>query len=211
MEIFEYVSFFLAMAGGLYLSILMKNNKRTIFLLASLFVMIVMMIVMTSTAYNYRGTNTYNEYMSKNIEILKKNKYYLGASDEAEYFPIPVSINSIENRQDTIVKKYPSTNITNITRVNTNMSFYMTLKEHELAELPLVYYKGYYAKLNGKEIPIRKSKDGFIEIPIEQSGNVEVEFSGTPIQKYSIYITLISALLLIIYIYWYNRKTKQTT
>lgn len=210
---FEYASFFLALACGLYISIVLKKNKRSIALLSSLLLMIIITITISSTAYKYRyqdiGSDLYKIYTKQNIKDIKDSFYYLGAADESEYFPTPLSITNIEKRETFIDKQYSNTKINNIKRANTDIFFDIKIDQNELLELPIVYYKGYYAQLNNQNIPIQKSKNGLIEIPINQSGKVQVEFTGTPIQKYSLYITLSSILLLCIYIYWYNRKIKK--
>lgn len=210
---FEYVSFFLALACGLYLSIIVKNDKRSMALLSALLLIMAIMIVLSSTAYKYRyqdiGSNLYEKYTKGDLKVTKESFYYLGAGNESEYFPIPVSITNIEKRGSIISKQHPDTEIKNIKRINTDIFFDIKLDQNESLELPIVYYKGYYAQINNKNIPIQKSKNGLIEIPINESGSVHVEFTGTPIQKYSLHITLISILLLCIYIYWYNRKNKK--
>ena len=61
-------------------------------------------------------------------------------------------------------------------------------------ELPYLYYCGYTVKLNGKEIKNHESKNGFVEIEINESGKIEVDYTGTKIEKAGM---IISALGLI--------------
>ena len=70
-------------------------------------------------------------------------------------------------------------------------------------ELPLIYYYGYSAidEETGKQLPISKSSDGLVKIETKDSSSIYVSYSGTPIQKYSNYISLVSSIsVLFIYI-----------
>lgn len=76
----------------------------------------------------------------------------------------------------------------------------------DFLELPLVYYKGYTATLDKEPIEVDQSENGLIQIPVDKNGKLEVWFGGTFIQKYSIYISIISILVMIGYIVKYNRR-----
>ncbi|HCO66514.1 MAG TPA: hypothetical protein DIT04_01985 [Dysgonomonas sp.] len=69
----------------------------------------------------------------------------------------------------------------------------------------MFYYAGYQAVFNEKKLPLFQSKNGLLSIPVKGTGKLEVDFKGTIIQKYSLYITLLSMVILILYIYYPNR------
>ena len=75
-------------------------------------------------------------------------------------------------------------------------------------ELPLIYYKGYAASLDGISIPVTESSQGLVQIPIDRSGRVEAYYKGTLVQKLSFYITILSIFVLCSYIFLQRRKDK---
>ncbi|BES62455.1 hypothetical protein DCPSUM001_26990 [Dysgonomonas capnocytophagoides] len=137
------------------------------------------------------------------------NNYFLGYADNLEYLPITLTTTSIEKRGEIIKKENTDTSINKIKRNRGKIEFNVNPISKDVLELPLTYYKGYTATINNANIEVTKSKNGFVEIPVNQSGKVTVEFTGTFLQKYSIYITLISIILLSIYIIIQNRKLQK--
>ena len=75
-------------------------------------------------------------------------------------------------------------------------------------EVPLLNYYGYYAyDQNGNKLKIKNGYNNIIRITNipKDSGKITVYYKGTSIQKYSIIISVISFIGLIIYIF---RKKK---
>lgn len=130
----------------------------------------------------------------------------------AEYLPGNVpNANSFfhERGNDSIRKIHASTEIEKFEREGRNISFYANQKEdRDVLELPLVYYKGYYYTEEKHIYGVQQSENGLVEIPVKYSDQIYVYFDGTIIQNVSPYISLISYILLICYIIWFNRKQK---
>ena len=85
-------------------------------------------------------------------------------------------------------------------------SFDISINSNEVTELPLIYYKGYTATLNDKEVPVKESENGLVQLPVEQSGHIQVYYGGTVIQKISYFITLAGIFATCIYIFLQRRK-----
>src|SRR5699024_8001365 len=74
--------------------------------------------------------------------------------------------------------------------------------EETKIELPFIYYAGYSANINGEELEVSESNQGFVQITIKQGqeGKVEVKYKGTLIYYISLIISVIGSIGFIIYI-----------
>lgn len=63
-------------------------------------------------------------------------------------------------------------------------------KSKEVIELPIVYQYGYHAEQNGKEIELRESLHGLLEVVSEKEGKVIITYKRTATQIISIVISL---------------------
>lgn len=144
------------------------------------------------------------------------NAYHLMGAD---YMPsvMPHPYTFIRDRaNDSIRSVRGDAEISNYKRTLRELSFDVSEPNFEL-ELPLTYYKGYEAEIqpyNGDfkifpKIPVEQSENGLIQISSQYTGHVKVYFGGTFIQHISPYITLIVAILLTMYILWFNRKSRR--
>lgn len=97
---------------------------------------------------------------------------------------------TIYKRGDSIHSTNQKTKTTNLVRNNNILSFTETTIYPDTLELPLTYYLGYTAMLNGQKIEVTESNNGLVQIPIDQSGNIKVWYEGTKLQKISWYISL---------------------
>lgn len=200
-RLFEFSSFFFALASGYYLTKVLRKTRRSLIAVILLLFLISNSIIMNATSYKKLF-----DYENSIIEQPTfENRFLLV---DLEYFPYRMSGDSlhyIEKKKHNIYKKNIDTEINNIQRIEGGMNFNISINKPDTLELPIIYYKGYYANIDDQDIKIWESKYGLIEMEVNKSGAIHVEFTGTPIQKYSIYITIISYLLLFIYMSW-NRK-----
>lgn len=67
-------------------------------------------------------------------------------------------------------------------------------------ELPYIYYHGYTAKLNNKIIKTYQSEKGFLCVDLEESGILEVKYTGTIIEKIGYIFTGVTFVVIIIYV-----------
>lgn len=204
-RIYEFSSFILAITGSYYLSKVIRFNSKNIIIIPIFF-----FLILTSIYISSWNINKYAKYGIVNLpERSLDNNFFLGYADNLEYLPIGVTTTSLEKRGEAIKKRDTDTSIKKIERSQGKIEFNISLITKDIIELPLTYYKGYAASINNTNIEVLKSKNGLIEVPVNELGKVIVKFTGTYLQKYSIYITLISSILLSIYIIIQNRKQRK--
>lgn len=214
-RLFEFSTLFFSISGGSYLCVLINKHARLKFLYPLLIILIGCLIITTSA--RYKVVRYYYTAMTSNPIMTLDNYFWFFVS--LEYFPAKLnSVDIIKEKGDKIDYKNSSTSISDIEKGNGYINFNIKTLQKEEIELPLIYYKGYSAQLYNERmkmpinLKVRQSDRGLVEIELPSNprlGNVTVKFSGTFIQKYSIYFTLISFIILIIYIYTYNRKQKK--
>ncbi len=82
--------------------------------------------------------------------------------------------------------------------------------------LPLTYYKGYQTFLVNeqgshlKKITTLKSKQSLVQVNIQESGIYETRYVGTFIQKFSLFLSLITLLTVLIHCIFYKYQKKIT-
>lgn len=205
-RLFEFSSILFALSAGYYLSRVLKKNTRSVLAISIILGTVIISIIINATAY--KKSFSLDDYLIEKPSY--ENRFFLM---NLEYFPYsmnPDSLEYIKEKGNNIYTQNIDTQISDFQRIREGINFNIKVNKTDSLELPIIYYKGYYASQHNKNIPIKESKYGMIQIPIYESGPIHVEFTGTRIQKYSIYITLVSYLLLCVYIYWYNRKNKKT-
>lgn len=202
------ISFFWAVAGSIYLFILLKTNIRRIKIgLTAVLVFTTIMIVSSSRDYYH----VFNKISIENIKPEPGNDYitYGGTSLSARV-PTPVG-QFVYERGDSVGYNNDNTHITDFARIRNVITFDVKVEKADSLELPLSYYIGYKATLNNKIIPTKESGQGLIQIPADESGNVEIYFVGTTVQKISWIISAISIIGLCVYILIPKRKRKSKT
>ena len=136
------------------------------------------------------------------------DKDYLGKGEE--YLPAKVDLDYIKDRKDVITS-------------NNNISFsYKRIKnkiivefeneyEDTQIELPLIYYKGYGAKIDDKYLNVKESDNGLVLVEIGNinKGVLTVQYIKTPIIYISRGISIISITIFSIYIFKINRKEEK--
>lgn len=198
-RLYEFASYFFAVAGGYYLALLLKSNLRR--LIAGGLVVICTLFVLMNDAKLYHDTRITEDIKR---EALPENRYHLIG---LEYLPVKVpSIEYLIERGDSVKSNH--SNISGFGRDKSVITFHADISRMDNLELPLIYYKGYTAKLNGENICVSESGNGLVEIAANKSGNIQVYYGGTIIQKLSWIITLLSILGLCFYIFLSKRKRR---
>lgn len=201
-RLFEFSTFFFAVAGGYYISHSIKSEKRLF--IAGCIVFLSTVLVMANDAKLYheiRSTRPITQPASSD------DRYHMGG---IEYIPDKVpSVDYIRNRGNKIETNKENIDISEINKNNDTISFNIQATEATVVELPFIYYKGYTALLNDNELPVSESENGLVQIPVDQSGSVKVYYGGTIVQKVSWYITIVSIFALCIYIF-VQKKRKQS-
>lgn len=199
-RLYEFIIFFLAIGGTYYLSVILRNRKQ--YIIASVGIITFTLTVFVVNNNNYKN---WQELAKSDAPhwftgvASVENEYYLGG---LEYLPVKVpSYNFIHERGDSISVQKHETKILNFTRDRGVASMEVEVASSDILELPLVYYKGYKASFNKDELSVGESDNGLVQVIVNKSGRVEVYYVPTTIQQVSWYITLISSLIFIIYIY----------
>lgn len=217
-RLFVFVSFFFAIGIGVYLAAIIKSPPSRS--LAAVFITVII-----TTALMYTDGKLYRqEVLRNNFERIQKpipkvaqakrekkpwDIYTYFRMGNLEYVPSKVpSPDYIKQRKDSVIPLHEPTTIDNFERNKGVTSVNVKIDEPDTLELPpLLYYKGYTAALNEKNISISESDNGLVEIPVNESGNIKVYYAGTTVQRVSWYISLISILIFVSYIL-YSRKRK---
>lgn len=202
---FEIATYLFAIGAAYYSYRFVKTRRNRLIAATIILVGIMGTIYIEST----NCLKKYNEQYHFTNEVSSDNLYCQGT---LEYTPAKVpSYEYMEDRRDSVGTNYANTQVSKLTRNKGITCMEVKIEEKpESIEVPLFYYKGYSAKLNNKYRPISESKNGLVQISdIDESGEVCIEYTGTILQKISPIITIISILLMCVYIYR-NRKNKST-
>ncbi|EGK00999.1 6-pyruvoyl-tetrahydropterin synthase-related protein [Dysgonomonas gadei] len=203
----EFSSFSFAIAGGFYLSQIVTSQRNRI---VTCTVVIILSFLSTINYINHfereytegKVSPWEEEYLTEEPTI--HNSYYIIGG---EYLPAKVpSIFYIHDRGDSISVNNADSKISRFKREDTILKFTVNIAEADSLTLPLIYYKGYTALLNNKDLPITQSTHGLIQIPVNETGNVKVYYEGTIIQKVSFGISILAIFALCIYILIQRRK-----
>lgn len=200
-RLYEFSSLFFAVAGGYYMAMLLKNNKR--FAVGTLFITALIFISIASFSTHFKEMRQDQVVVEKAIA---GNNYHLGG---LEYLPNNVpSVGYIDQRGGAVKSSDGAIlNVQNFTKNKGVTSFDFTNNNVEVLELPLIYYKGYRATLNGADLSVSESINGLVQIDINSTGHIESYYAGTLVQKLSWFISLATVLFLVMYIC--NKKNKK--
>lgn len=204
-RLYEFVTFFFAIAGAYYVFCLLRTRKQFYVIASVVIVFAVVTIVVNNNSYQYWQSKTRAaapEWFTGVPSV--ENEYYQGG---LEYLPTSVpSYHYLHQRGDSVKPQLSTTEIISTNRDGNVTRVQLSLALSDKIELPLVYYKGYKAILNTRNVEVSESKYGLVEVSIAESGNLTVFYSDTLVQKISWYISLVSALLLVVYIWFYRKK-----
>jgi len=196
-----FVTLFFSVSGAVYLSVLLATVKRkTLFIL---FFSLFTLVSFKTDSSTYRQLACKGHTVTVTDKIIKENVRTSGL----EYLPSKVpSKKFLEERGNIIDKENDSIIVSEITRNKNIFSFSVNTEGTGDIEFPLIYYKGYKAVLNGNDLKISESDNGLIQLTVNQSGDINVWYDGTIIQKVSVYISLISLVIFVVLIFISNRK-----
>lgn len=186
-----------------------KIIKKCFKIFAFVFLFINICIFMYAPGIKDNGDNTYSE----NIENFENN-IYLGCYD---YISTSFDLHNITDQTDNFhIKVYE---LFNEIKNNQNLNIKQQKNEYildingndEYVSVPILYYKGYSAKINNEKLEIKKDGNGLLSIKIPSGNNeISIKYTGTIIQYISIIISFIGILIFISY-YIYSIKKKSNT
>ncbi len=207
-RILLFSTFFLSIIAGINISIFFVNNN-----LFKLFIVILISIICSQMCINKVVDTNFIFDLSYLYETDEIENIYVFSQQCAnyEYLPVKARTPYIQSRKDNVVVLLGDAKISNEKKDGTNMQFDIeNNKSESILELPYIYYLGYNIKLNEKEIRYQESDNGFISItiPKENSGTIQLKYTGTMLTKISIAISIIGTIGFIIYIINQRKKEK---
>ena len=148
------------------------------------------------------------------IENIEENQRFSAYCATFEYLPSKAfnNINYIANRNQEPIIQTGNCNITESNKNKLDIIFNVNnVTEETKIELPFIYYAGYSANINGEELEVSESNQGFVQITIKQGqeGKVEVKYKGTLIYYISLIISVIGSIGFIIYIIIVESKRRK--
>lgn len=210
-RLFGFSSLFFAIASGYYLSQILRTTKKQ--LIGSIIVFAVFVFTYTiidNDAYSYNERRGYKYTVGKDTPLREQLQMHSKKDSllvywrvaEGEYFPTKLSsFGYIWSRGDTVKSKNTTTSISGFRKNKGITSLDVDIYIADSLELPLVYYKGYAAEIDGKRIPVSESSKGLVQIPVYKQGHVKVWYNGTIIQRISYCVSIISIVILCLYIF----------
>lgn len=137
----------------------------------------------------------------------KLDNYYISMG---EYTPTKVNLNYINNRGNIIT----SNNNIELSHETINNKIVINFKnnyDNTVLELPLLYYKGYGAKIDNTYLKVQESDNGLVLVSINgiKQGTIIVEYIKTPIIYISRGVSLISITIFGLYLYKIKRKDEK--
>ena len=142
------------------------------------------------------GTYIYIDHLEEpQIDITNiNNEKCMG--NEKEYLP-EKAINNLEyfeNRNKDIIIKSGAGEIIKILDDVPDLNFEVNTSETMTIELPRIYYMGYHLEVNGQEVELTESDNGFLQATIQQSGIYTLTYKKTMVMKIANIISIGTAI-----------------
>lgn len=204
---------------NLFTAISMASNKKNEWMKELLVVASIVLIIITMSNINYNYKYEEQKKLpDKEYEEWIKSKEVLSVySINREYLPYKKKINEYILSRDNnahIISGYAEIQEQKKDKLIFNCNAENVL-EGTVIELPFISYPGYTITLESdnqkQNIDYYESENGFIEIKIldnMKSVNINVEYTGTIVEKISYIISGISVILFIMYLLYIKRKEK---
>lgn len=173
----------LSIGGGLLISkIKLDTNKTVIKFFVICLIPVVSIGILNFTEQNIKEVGVY--------EI-----------SFAEYMPINGNKEYILERGNVITTTYPVEYSFVRNGLELEISFSNNNSDNSL-ELPLLYYKGYTATIDGEELKVYESDNGLVVVDINNINNgvIKVNYGGTKVQLIAKIVSLVSVIGFVILI-----------
>ena len=204
----EYASFFLAVVAAINMGAVIKKYR-----FKDAFIIIVIATVYVAALHGFVKC-------SKSVEPIENlslgqvsgmNNECIAGMGRAEYLPAKAYENRfyIATREDKIYVLEGKAVIEKENKDGLNFTAKVeTFEENTIIELPYIYYPGYEVRADGIVIEAIETENGFLgcNIPANENLTVEVSYTGTSNMKVSVLISMLGALLLVIYIWRMERE-----
>lgn len=128
-----------------------------------------------------------------------------------EYLPSDVNLDYIKERGNVVTSNNQIT-FTHKKVDNKIIIDFVNNYDNTILELPLLYYKGYGAKINDEYLDVFKTNNGLVGVKLNniKEGTLEVSYIKTPTIYISRGISLLSVTIFGLYLYMKGRKRMKT-
>lgn len=185
-------------------AIIKKFNHKDVFVVSLISILYILAITSVLIFYTDEPIiNTENldlgNYSGKEYEVVAgcgkgeylpseayKNRFYIATREQGIYVLEGKALIEKENKSQSNYTAYVKT----------------ADAEYTIFELPYIYYPGYEVTLDSIKLEEFETKNGFLGFVLgkEESGKVEVKYSGTIAMKISLIISIFSTIGLVIYL-----------
>lgn len=204
-RLYLFATLFLSISGGIVILRYCKNIKTRIKISS----IILVLSIFACSINMFAQYLFYGIVKVKGLHDVSIDPYRIGLG---EYLPEGTDKNEFYERGDIITS---NNNIeVKFERKGTNLDieFSNNYYDDTYIELPLIYYLGYevdYYNGDKKDIlPISKGSNNIIRVDLQgyDEGKILVNYKGTRLQKITQYISGISLILFIIYLFYSNNN-----
>lgn len=205
----EYASFFLCVVAAINMGAVIKKYR---FKDALIIITIATVYVMALHGFVKYQENEPTPIEDCNLgQVSGMNNECIAGMGKAEYLPSKAYENRfyIATREDRTYVTKGNAIISNEEKNGLNMTAKVkTTDEVVELELPYIYYPGYKVYADGMELRTFETENGFLgcNIPANESLTLEVSYEGTNNMKTSLVISIISFIMLVVYIWRMERK-----
>ncbi len=205
-RLLEFSSFFLTVIASINLGLIFKNFDM-FYLLVIIAVMADLLIPIKNNI-DFSNNRADESVLIEGVDVTEGTGRVHAGCASFEYLPTKAFQyrDYIVTREDTAIVLEGDAQIFDFEKDKTNCKF--KISGSGKIELPYIYYIGYSASIDGKNIKITESENGFCQIEVNNINDlteVKVSYTGTIGMKISVGISFITCVLLIS-MYWIDKK-----
>ena len=200
-RLFLNITVFLSILGGVYAMRVMISEQRKIRFYGVLIVLLIIPFIL-----NVGGR--YISYLTGLIQPVDLSTYNIGGG---EYLPVGVNPEQIAKRGEVITSNDEGLEIS-FSRKGLMLTVdYQGALPSTYVDLPLIYYKGY--QVDDKRLNVVKSDEGFVRVQLngQSEGTFTVDYTGTMLSHIATWISGITVIGVMSYIYWCTRGNGKVT
>ena len=157
------------------------------------------------------GAYYYTGHLDETVVDLNNINYTRGVGNQAEYLP-ENTLNHrdyYENRTNDIIIESGTADITITLNDVPDLIFEVETNETITIELPRLYYMGYTLEVNGQDVELVESENGFLQATISESGTYTLTYEKTIVMKIANCLSLGTFIILTCILICNNIKKKK--
>ena len=157
------------------------------------------------------GAYYYTGHLDETVVDLNNINYTRGVGNQAEYLP-ENTLNHrdyYENRTNDIIIESGTADITITLNDVPDLIFEVETNETITIELPRLYYMGYTLEVNGQDVELVESENGFLQATISESGTYTLTYEKTIVMKIANFLSLGTFIILMIVIVFCSIRNKK--